>query len=112
MVSYKIGDVFEEMTTELANWCNNNNAYVFADKSGESPKYIIKKSFENIPTEEELLQQLREQREIECFSIINRGQLWYNSLTEEQLAELQVWYKAWLDVTETKVVPEKLEWLK
>ena len=55
---------------------------------------------------------LRILRQEECFSVINRGQLWYSTLTEEQLAELQTWYKAWLDVTETKVIPEKLEWLK
>ena len=58
-----------------------------------------------------LLNELRAQREIECFPIINRGALWYNTLTEEQEAELQVWYQAWLDVTETKVIPEKPEWL-
>ena len=57
-------------------------------------------------------EQLRDKRETECFSIINRGALWYNTLTEEQLVELQDWYKAWLDVTETRVVPEKLEWIK
>lgn len=63
-------------------------------------------------TEEEMLDQLRSQREVECFSFVNRGQLWYNSLTEEQLAELQIWYKAWLDVTETKIIPTKPSWLK
>ena len=64
------------------------------------------------PTEEEILQRLRNKREVECFSIINRGALWYNTLTEEQLVELQDWYKAWLDVTETRVIPEKLDWIK
>lgn len=63
-------------------------------------------------TEEEIIEQLRYRREEECFSIINRGQLWYNNLTAEQFSELQVWYKAWLDVTETKIIPEKPTWLK
>ena len=63
-------------------------------------------------TEEEILEQLRQQREVECFSIINRGQLWYNNLTAEQYDELQVWYRTWLDVTETKIIPNKPEWLK
>lgn len=63
-------------------------------------------------SEEEILDQLRYQREEECFLIINRGQLWYDTLTEEQLADLQAWYKAWLDVTETKTIPEKPTWLK
>ena len=55
---------------------------------------------------------LRFLRDKYCFSIINRGSLWYDTLTDEQKEELKIWYKAWLDVTETKVIPEKLEWIK
>lgn len=55
---------------------------------------------------------LRQRREEECFSVINRGSLWYDTLTDSQKEELKVWYKAWLDVTETKIVPEKPVWLK
>ena len=58
------------------------------------------------------LKSLRFKREKECFPIINRGQLWYSTLTAEQYRELQVWYQAWLDVTETLVIPEKLGWLE
>lgn len=54
---------------------------------------------------------LRERRETECFHYINRGELWYKHLTEEQIAELDTWYEAWLDVTETMVVPDKPSWL-
>lgn len=54
---------------------------------------------------------LRIKREEECFPYINRGTLWYERLTAEQRAELNDWYEAWLDVTETKVIPEKPEWL-
>lgn len=54
---------------------------------------------------------LRHLRNIECFMIINRGSLWYDTLTDSQKEELKVWYKAWLDVTETKIVPEKPKWL-
>ena len=54
---------------------------------------------------------LRSQRETECFPIINRGQLWYDTLTEEQKAELKEWYIAWLDVTDTLVVPNKPNWI-
>lgn len=56
--------------------------------------------------------ELRFKREKACFSYINRGYLWYNNLTEKQKSELDSWYKAWLDVTDTKVIPEKPEWLK
>lgn len=54
---------------------------------------------------------LRLQREIKCFPVINRGQLWYDTLTEGQMAELKKWYIAWLDVTDTLVVPNKPSWI-
>ena len=53
----------------------------------------------------------RKRREVECFPIINRGQLWYDTLSEEQLSELKTWYQAWLDGTNTQTIPEKPEWL-
>lgn len=54
---------------------------------------------------------IREQREIECFPIINRGGLWYDTLTPEQIEELDKWYKAWLNATWTLSVPKKPKWL-
>lgn len=57
------------------------------------------------------LKDLRHRREIECFSVINRGALWYERLTDVQRTELAQWYDAWLNVTETKVVPENPIWL-
>lgn len=47
-----------------------------------------------------------------CFPIINRGQLWYNNLTNEQKEELAKWYNDWLNVTETLIEPKTPEWLK
>lgn len=55
---------------------------------------------------------LRLRREEECFAVINRSPLWFNTLTEEQKSELQIWYQAWLDVTETRIVPGTPTWLK
>lgn len=53
----------------------------------------------------------RKRREVECFPIIDRGRLWYDTLTEDQLSELKTWYQAWLDGTNTQTIPEKPEWL-
>lgn len=53
----------------------------------------------------------RRRRELECFPIINRGQLWYDTLSEGQLSELKNWYQAWLDGTNTQTIPKKPEWL-
>lgn len=55
---------------------------------------------------------LRDRREKECFSVINRGQLWYEGVSLTQLLELRQWYQAWLKVTETLTVPEKPAWLE
>ena len=57
------------------------------------------------------LTSLRSQREKACFPYVNRGEMWYSRLSAEQKEELGTWYQAWLDVTETKVAPEKPEWL-
>lgn len=55
---------------------------------------------------------LRRLRVRECFSAVNRGEVWYNLLTNEQKEELKTWYQAWLDVTESLSIPEKPVWLK
>lgn len=60
---------------------------------------------------EQLKAELRIRRQKECFDIVDRSPLWYNTLTEEQLAELSVWYEAWLHVTDTMTPPEKPSWL-
>lgn len=54
---------------------------------------------------------LRIRREEECFNIVNRGEVWYNTLSQEQKEELQEWYQAWLNVTDTKKIPTKPSWL-
>lgn len=55
---------------------------------------------------------LRDKRETECFPIINRGKLWYDNLTAEQLEELNEWYNDWLNVTKTLEEPVKPDWIK
>lgn len=61
---------------------------------------------------EELQTEYRQRREAECFSIINRGQLWYETLTDPRKAELREWYLAWLDGTPTQAVPDRPAWLE
>ena len=58
-----------------------------------------------------LCDELRKRRETECFSYINRGQIWYDRLSGEQKVELEVWYSDWLKATETLTVPAKPSWL-
>ena len=60
---------------------------------------------------EETKEEYRQRREKECFSVVNRGWIWYSSLTLSQWRELRSWYLAWLNVTDTKVIPERPAWL-
>lgn len=53
---------------------------------------------------------LREQRNRECFAICDRA-CWFDALTEEQKEEVRVWRKAWLDVTDTLIVPKTPDWI-
>lgn len=53
---------------------------------------------------------IRKQREAECFSICDRA-AWFYSLSEEQKAEVQHWRQAWLDAPETGVMPVKPVWI-
>lgn len=72
---------------------------------------IFDKERQTSQEQEQKKASLRLQRETDCFSVINRGQLWYEGITLPQLLELRSWYKAWLNVTETLVVPKKPAWL-
>ena len=64
-----------------------------------------------ILNDKRVVDSLRYQREKVCYPYINRGALWYDKLSDEQKEELAVWYQAWLDVTETRVVPKTPTWL-
>lgn len=84
-----------------------DNKLYFEDYT-KTDEYILMQKNYNSKQE---LDSLRATRDVECFPIINRGSLWYDTLTDGQKEELKTWYKAWLDVTETKIVPEKPKWL-
>lgn len=109
-IGRKFDTLNQQEIKEIATWCNEqSNPRCYLSKNSDGSFEIIKDTF--VVTEEMLLEELRVQRESECFNIINRGKLWYDNLTEQQLIELNNWYKEWLDVTITKVVPVKPEWL-
>lgn len=66
----------------------------------------------HIQSDERKREEIRYNREQKCFPIINRGKLWYDKLTDEQLKELGEWYVAWLNAPETMIEPADLEWIK
>ena len=65
------------------------------------------------------LEHIRNLRQ-ECFAIINRGELWFDRLTDEQKQDLDDWYQEWLDITDkyvygidiNTIIPVKPSWLK
>ena len=58
-----------------------------------------------------LVDAIRRQRDIVCFPVINRGKLWYDSLSYEQLGELKQWYQEWLDAPSTLCTPGTPSWI-
>ena len=66
--------------------------------------------YESIQYEAET-EALRARRETECFAVCDRY-MWYNFLSSTNKAKVKEWYKAWLDVTETRTVPEPPECVK
>jgi hypothetical protein len=80
-------------------------------KASEAEKALQRERAKEIDPETEKAD-LRYRREVECYPIINRGQLWYNTLSEYQKQELNHWYALWLNVTATKVIPAKPDFIK
>lgn len=108
--NYHEGDYPVDVSDELAE-------RLHITRRGFAWKYV-NGTFEQVDTltpEERVeaeKQILRSKRKTDCFPIVNRGQIWFNRLDEEQKAELDAWYTAWLDVTDTFQEPKKPIWLK
>ena len=92
--------------TDVAHFEAHYQAYHIVDSN-----LVFDEAQEQVVEQEAEKAELRERRQKECFNIVDRSKLWYDSLTPEQLKELQDWYDAWLVVTETMIVPTKPEWL-
>ena len=96
----QVQKLFEDMNSRD----QSNDIWRFApDKNGKPEIIELEIDYASI---------YRKQRSRECFPIINRGNAWYNSLTEIQKQELQVWYQAWLDAPSTLIEPEQPDWLQ
>lgn len=117
---YNIGEIFylDSDYPNKAHFCNENGLVI--NKIGHDDKGDVFQ-IQECPQfgTNEILIGLREMRQEDCFSVINRGILWYERLTTEQKEELKTWYQAWLDVTEETnkdengnyIIPIKPSWL-
>ena len=55
---------------------------------------------------------IRFERQRVCFPVVNRGQFWYDTLTQSEKNEIREWYQQWLDAPETGVIPDDLDFIK
>ena len=94
----------DEDTFQMSLSCKEHYAWRMVENE------LVEELFEQIP-EEELLENLRQLREEICFPIINRGQLWHDTLTDKQKQELKKWYADWLAITKTKRQPKVPTWM-
>lgn len=103
----------EDKTIELTEECvYSHDGYMNTDFIDNEMVYIFHEIIYTPEEKREMkINELRGKREIECFPIINRGKLWYDILTNDQLVELNIWYREWLNVTDTLKEPKKPEWL-
>ena len=92
-------------------FCCRGYTHIEGVNMNKSKFAAIPKQHTQVKATPTLLSNIRKRREIECFPYINRGRLWYALLSDKQLIELSIWYHAWLDATETLIVPAKLDWL-
>lgn len=106
-----IGNMKNAITAELSDELFDNFENFFKSYYYEDGALFFDEQRNKSNEEGNVKAKLRLKRENECFPIINRGKLWYDLLTEEQIIELNNWYAAWLDVTDTLSVPVKPEWL-
>ena len=100
------GGIEVETPKDIDTFADVFNAYKY-----ENCSLVLDKNKLEVLNDERMADELRYQRTKACFPYINRGYLWYSRLTDLKKEELDAWYQAWLDVTETKVIPEKPEWL-
>lgn len=89
---------------------NENGAFRYRLENGK----VIEKTEADCFEEEKAFRKriIRARRIDECFPIVNRGQLWYDGLTQEQKSELRSWYQGWLDAPETDEIPTLPQFVK
>lgn len=98
-----------DVSTEFIQSLEESKLGCYKYENGEA---VLDQSKYDEKQNEALLTGIRQQRRSECFPIINRGKLWYDTLTAEQTEELYNWYHDWLNAPETKCIPAKPEWIK
>lgn len=105
----KNNDTMIEIDNSLMPTDWNQNAFYYKYEDG---KLIFDANYKEQLDGSAKILRLRKDRELKCFPIINRGYLWYKTLSNKQIKELENWYAAWLDAPQTLTEPHTPEWLK
>lgn len=103
-----IGEIDNGIIVELQKDFSDENYRHWRLINGELVYDVI---LQEAVAHEEKLRAIREKREVECFSVVNRGGIWYDTLTEQEKSDLMEWYQAWLEAPETLIIPEKPTWI-
>ena len=106
LVGNLVGGIEVPDPENIEHFESHYEAYGFAEG-----KVTFNDVWETMLEKAKKVSEIRLLREQECFPVINRGLLWYETLTVKQKLELTKWYQAWLDATKTGVMPKKLAWL-
>lgn len=84
---------------------------IYYDYDIQNNKYIFDQEKFEEDNKNLLIEKIRQRRETECFSLIDKSQLWYDNLTNKQKEQLNIWYKDWLKAPQTMIIPSKPSWL-
>lgn len=80
-------EVSQQKYEQLMSQLNNPNEILILEQDTVTGQPYIK----NLSQDTDYVKAaLRRRRAGECFSVINRGQLWYNTLTDIQRQELEI----------------------
>ena len=101
-----LGSIQVESSEDMELFESNYSSYKLVDNT-----LVFDADRAQTVREEEQQQYIRFLRNKICFPIVNRGNVWYRTLTEEQSEELFQWYQAWLSAPTTLVIPETPSWI-
>lgn len=106
LVGSLVGGIEVPVPEDIEHFENHFEAYGYSDS-----ELHFNDVWQTMLEQEKEKEDIRLRREAECFSIVNRGQLWYDKLTDKQRKELEKWYDDWLKATTTKKIPSRPSWL-
>jgi len=93
---------------EINNRTSEENIYQILGIVIENGRLKVDVTPRPIDEQKNIIRRLRKNR---VFPIINRSQMWFNSLTEEQKQDIQIWYQDWLNAPQTLKMPKRPSWL-